>query len=38
VCARTIKALKAVGVKHLYVSNLPIAGARATFERILSLV
>jgi hypothetical protein len=38
VCARTIKALKAAGIKHLYVSNLPIASARATFERILSLV
>jgi hypothetical protein len=38
VCARTIKALKGAGVKHVYVSNLPIATARATFERILALV
>jgi 5,10-methylenetetrahydrofolate reductase len=38
VCARTIAALKAAGVRHFYVSNLPIARARATFERILALV
>jgi 5,10-methylenetetrahydrofolate reductase len=38
VCARTIRALKASGIKHLYVSNLPIARARTTFEQILALV
>jgi len=38
VCARTIKALRRAGVKHIYVSNLPIAKARTTFERILALV
>jgi hypothetical protein len=38
VCARTIRTLKAAGVKHLYVSNLPVARARATFEHILALV
>jgi 5,10-methylenetetrahydrofolate reductase len=38
VCARTIKALKSAGVRHIYVSNLPIGRARATFERILSEV
>ncbi|ODS58637.1 MAG: hypothetical protein ABS36_03665 [Acidobacteria bacterium SCN 69-37] len=37
VCARTITALRAAGVKHVYVSNLPVATARATFERILAL-
>lgn len=38
VCARTIRALRASGIRHLYVSNLPIARARATFEQILALV
>jgi 5,10-methylenetetrahydrofolate reductase len=38
VCARTIRALRSAGVRHIYVSNLPIARARATLERILSLV
>lgn len=38
VCARTIRALRAAGVRHLYVSNLPIGRARTTFERILALV
>lgn len=38
VCARTIRALRASGVRHLYVSNLPIARARTTFEEILALV
>ena len=28
ICARTIRALRAAGVKHVYVSNLPI-GKRA---------
>ena len=37
VCARTITALRAAGVKHVYLSNLPVATARATFERILAL-
>jgi len=38
VCARTIRALRASGIRHLYVSNLPIARARTTFEQILALV
>ena len=38
ICARTIRALRSAGVKHVYVSNLPISAARVTFERILSLV
>jgi hypothetical protein len=38
VCARTIRALRAAGVRHIYVSNLPITKARSTFERILALV
>lgn len=37
ICARTIRALRAAGVRHLYVSNLPNATARATLSRILQL-
>lgn len=37
ICARTIHALRRAGVRHLYVSNLPLARARETFERILTL-
>jgi hypothetical protein len=37
ICARTIKALRAAGVRHIYVSNLPIGRARQTLERILAL-
>jgi len=37
ICARTIRALRDAGVRHLYVSNLPNAGARATLSRILTL-
>jgi len=38
VCARSIRELTAVGVRHFYVSNLPITRAAATLGRILSLV
>jgi 5,10-methylenetetrahydrofolate reductase len=38
ICARTIRALRAIGVRHFYVSNLPVNRARSTLERILSLV
>jgi hypothetical protein len=37
VCARTIRALRASGVRHVYVSNLPVKTARRTLERILTL-
>jgi hypothetical protein len=37
VCARTIRALRDAGVRHLYVSNLPVRRARQTLERILDL-
>ena len=33
VCARTIRTLRAAGVKHFYVSNLPIGRARQTMAR-----
>ncbi|HET9268492.1 MAG TPA: hypothetical protein VFO31_10025 [Vicinamibacterales bacterium] len=38
VCARTIRLLRDVGVKHVYVSNLPAGRARATLEKIRTLV
>jgi hypothetical protein len=37
VCARTIRSLRAVGVRHVYVSNLPVRHAKPTLERILEL-
>jgi hypothetical protein len=38
VCARSIRELTASGVRHFYVSNLPIGRAAATLERVLKLV
>ena len=38
ICARTIRSLRAAGVRHIYVSNLPINRARQTLAKILSLV
>ena len=35
VCARSIRALAAAGVRHFYVSNLPLGKAGATLQRIL---
>ncbi len=35
VCARTIRSLLDLGVRHFYVSNLPLSGARATLAAIL---
>lgn len=37
VCARTVRSLRSAGVRHIYVSNLPIGRARQTLEKILSL-
>ena len=37
VCARTLRALRAAGVQHCYISNLPVGRARPTLERILTL-
>jgi hypothetical protein len=37
ICARTIRALREAGVRHVYVSNLPIGRARQTLARILEL-
>jgi hypothetical protein len=38
ICARSIRELTASGVRHFYVSNLPVSRAAATLERILALV
>jgi 5,10-methylenetetrahydrofolate reductase len=38
VCARSIRELTASGVRHFYVSNLPIGRAAATLARVLALV
>ncbi len=37
VCARSLRALTAAGVRHFYVSNLPLGRAAATLHRVLSL-
>jgi hypothetical protein len=37
VCARTIASLRSAGVKHFYVSNLPVGKARQTLARIMKL-
>lgn len=38
VCARTISAMKALGARHFYVSNLPLGRADDTLTAILDLV
>ncbi len=35
ICARSIRALSAVGVRHFYISNLPIGRAALTLRRVL---
>jgi hypothetical protein len=35
ICARSIRALTALGVRHFYISNLPVGRAAATLRRIL---
>jgi 5,10-methylenetetrahydrofolate reductase len=37
VCARTIRELSQAGVRHFYISNLPIGRAAATLHRVLTL-
>jgi hypothetical protein len=37
ICARTIRALRGAGVKHFYLSNLPVERARQTLANILAL-
>jgi 5,10-methylenetetrahydrofolate reductase len=38
ICARTLRALRDAGVRHVYVSNLPVSSARQTLERVLAKV
>ena len=38
VCAATIRELRAIGVKHIYVSNLPVRKAKRTLADILGRV
>ena len=38
ICARSIRELTAAGVRHFYVSNLPVSRAASTLQRILALV
>ena len=35
ICARSIRTLRAVGVRHFYISNLPLGRAAITLKRIL---
>ncbi len=35
ICGRSIRALRSVGVRHFYISNLPVGRAAATLNRIL---
>lgn len=37
ICAHTLRALRAAGVQHCYISNLPVGRSRATLERVLAL-
>ena len=37
ICARTIRALRKAGVRHFYVSNLPLQRASLTLSRVLTL-
>ena len=37
ICARTIRELRAAGVRHFYVSNLPLQRAALTLSRIMTL-
>ena len=38
VCARTIRALKRLGARHFYVSNLPLSRAEATLKAVLAAI
>ena len=37
ICARSIRALTAAGVRHFYISNLPVNRAAQTLQRIMDL-
>ena len=38
ICARSLRALTAVGARHFYISNLPLGRAAVTLRRILDKV
>jgi hypothetical protein len=38
ICARTMRAMLDVGVRHFYISNLPLRGTAATLNAILERV
>jgi len=38
VCARTLRAMMDIGVRHFYISNLPLMGASSTLNAILERV
>jgi 5,10-methylenetetrahydrofolate reductase len=38
VCARTIRALKSLGARHFYISNLPLSKAEPTLQAILAAI
>jgi 5,10-methylenetetrahydrofolate reductase len=38
VCARTLRAMMDIGVRHFYISNLPLLGATATLNTIMERV
>jgi hypothetical protein len=37
ICARSIRALRAAGVRHFYISNLPLGRAAGTIQRVVDL-
>jgi 5,10-methylenetetrahydrofolate reductase len=37
VCARSLRALSAVGARHFYISNLPVGRASSTLRRVVAL-
>ncbi len=38
VCARTLRAMMDIGVRHFYISNLPLGQATATLHAIMERV
>jgi hypothetical protein len=38
ICARTLRAMMDIGVRHFYISNLPLLNAPATLSAILERV
>jgi len=38
ICARTLRALMDLGIRHFYISNLPLLRAQQTLDQILDLV